>query len=510
MGVTNGIIAAGHADTAEAGARILREGGNAFDAAAAAALTSFVAEPSLTSLGGGGFCTAVPAGKSPVLYDFFVQTPTVRHPVKEMDFVESYIDFGTTRQIQYIGRGSAAVPGCPAGVLQIHAEWGRLPLSVVAAPAIELARKGVVVTPYQEFTISILNDVWKQSAGTRNIFFPDGELVTIGDRMVRADLADTLEALAREGAELFYAGEIGQRYARDNAENGGSVSWEDLRAYQVIKREPVRYPYRGYELITNPPPSAGGSMISYGLALLAGKDKLPPPQGPKYVALLTQVMREMEIMRADHLQPRLREGYDGKDILAESFLKKARRKINWLGNTTHISVIDAAGNAVGITTTLGGASGHTIPGTGVLTNNMLGELDLHPGGFYVWEPNSRVTSMMSPTVLTQNGRPKLVTGSGGSSRIRSAILQTLVNVVDHGMTVAAAVDHARLHYETGILNLEPGLLKNVDSFSLPEVELVPWQEKSMFFGGAHTVGFDPDGTLAGKADQRRDGKVVWV
>jgi gamma-glutamyltranspeptidase/glutathione hydrolase len=505
-----GIIAAGHIETAKAGAEILKAGGNAFDAAAGAALASFVAEPSLTSLGGGGFLTADPADGKAWVYDFFVQTPKIRYPVEEMDFVESFIDFGPTQQTQYIGKGSVAVPGCPAGIFQAQQDLGRLPMNVVAAPAIELARRGVEITPYQAYTIAILREVLHASPECSRIFSKGGKLVQEGDIVKHPLLANTLEALVREGVDLFYRGEIARIYARDNEENGGSVSLHDLESYRVIRREPVRYKYRDFEFLTNPPPSAGGTMISFGLALLAGREKIPPPQGPAYVAMMAGVMREMEYMRRQHLQGRLYEGYHADHVLVDSFVKKKRRLINYLGNTTHISVMDTEGNAASITTTLGGASGHTLPGTGVVSNNMLGELDLHPQGFYEWTPDSRVTSMMSPSVLRQNGRSRLVIGSGGSSRIRTAILQVLVNLIDHHMTIEEAVDHARIHYESGLINLEPGIMDETDFLATPKATVVHWQEKSMFFGGAHSVGIMADGTMQGRADQRRDGAVVEV
>ena len=505
-----GIIAAGHVETARAGQSILEAGGNAFDAALGAMLTSFVAEPSLTSFGGGGFMTAYTANGQACLFDFFVQTPKHRRPVEEMDFVESHINFGTTTQKQFIGKGSVAVPGCPAGLFHIHQKLGYMPIQEIAWPAIELAKKGHVITPYQAYTVKILESILFYTEESVNIYAPQGHLTKAGEIVYRPDFAETLEWICEEGVRVFYEGEIGQKFAHDNAESGGSVSLEDLKSYQVIERDPIKLNYRDHILVTNPPPSEGGSMISFGMALvreLFPKEISLPPKGPEYVSMLASVMSGMDLFRYNHLPiSEIRSG-DILDYLNPGFVKPFKDKVDLLGNTTHISVLDAEGNAASVTTTLGGSSGCVIPGTGIPTNNMLGELDLNPRGFYKWDENVRQTSMMSPTIVVKDGRPEIVTGSGGSSRIRTAILQILLNLIDHKMPIHEAVAYPRVHWESHLLNLEPDLAG--DNFNLPNSELKFWDEKHMFFGGAHTV-VSEKGFLDGFADLRRDGSVKRV
>lgn len=494
-----GVIAAGHAETARAGQEMLAEGGNAFDAALAAALASFVCEPSLTSLGGGGFLTARTAAGDELLFDFFVQTPRQRRPVAEMDFEASQINFGTTVQPQYIGRGAVAVPGCPAGIWEAHQRLGRLPFARIVAPALRLCREGVHITPYQAYTISILEPVLLSDPESKALFAPAGHLLRQGEWLYRPQLADTLEAYAREGGRLFYEGEIGQAFAADNAARGGSVTLEDLRAYRVVVRPPLRHDYRGYTLLSNPRPSAGGSMIACGLRLLAGQHvRGHTPQGEAYVHLLARVMQGMEAYRRGPMAA-------ADPMATAAFVHDWRHRLDWLGNTTHISVLDADGNAAAITTTLGGASGRNMPGTGVPTNNMLGEIDLHPEGLYRWTPDQRVQSMMSPSLVLHRGQPVFALGSGGSSRIRTAILQVLVNLIDHGMHPEDAVRHPRLHWEHGILNLEPGLIAHPHLLRWDDAKVIPWHEPNMFFGGVHLVVRDPKGKLSGVADARRDG-----
>ncbi|MEO1449050.1 MAG: gamma-glutamyltransferase [Bacteroidota bacterium] len=500
-----GVIAAGHAATAQAGLDMFAAGGNAFDAALAATLMSFVAEPSLTSLGGGGFMTAVPAGASPTVYDFFVQTPRQRRPLQEVDFLASEINFGTAIQRQYIGKGSAAVPGCPAGVWQAHQHLGKLPFTQIAQPAIEACKNGIKITPYQAYTLSILEPILLHSPEMREIFDVSGRLIQAGETMHRPKLAETLQQFAREGADIFYKGSIGQAYAADESAYGGNITLPDLEAYQVVMREPVRCKVGAYELLTNAPPSAGGSMIAFGLKLLANLAPLPAPDTKAYVRCMADVMRAMDHFRATELQSRTHPAPTPQEFLDDGFVARFQPGINWLGNTTHISVLDETGNAASVTTTLGGASGHTIPGTGILTNNMLGEVDLHPGGMYEWGLDQRVVSMMSPSILLKDDQPFLILGTGGSSRIRTAILQVLANVIFHDMPVQMAVESPRLHWESHHLNLEPGLVEQFESLGMDDSSCTQWPDRNMFFGGVHSVVRMPDGRLDGTADSRRDG-----
>ncbi|MCL4138368.1 UNVERIFIED_CONTAM: hypothetical protein GTU68_042467, partial [Idotea baltica] len=265
---TPGIIAAGHKATAQAGQRILSLGGNAFDAAVAAAFVSFIAEPSLTSLGGGGFMTAFDKYGKSLVYDFFVQTPQIRRKIEEIEFILSQINFGTTVQEQYIGRGAVAVPGCPAGLFHIHEQLGQLPLHEILAPAIELGREGLEVTPYQSYTISILEPILLYSEASKTVFAIGDRLIKEGEWMKRPQFADTLEYLGKEGVRDFYEGDIAKLFIGEQ-ESYGSLTMEDLKNYQVRERTPVKYNYRDHTFLTNSPPSAGGSMISYGLASLS-------------------------------------------------------------------------------------------------------------------------------------------------------------------------------------------------------------------------------------------------
>ncbi|MFK7970966.1 MAG: gamma-glutamyltransferase family protein [Bacteroidia bacterium] len=482
-----GIIAAGHSETAKAGYEMLQAGGNAFDAVLSAMLVSFIAEASLTSMGGGGFLNTWTAEGESVLFDFFVQTPKIRKPVEEMDVKESYIHFGATSQKQYSGKGTVAVPGCAAGLFHVHKRLGRLPMKEIMAPAIELARKGVLITPYQEYSLDILRDMMLEKPEVAAIYGPNGHTLRTGETMYMPAFADLLELLEREGVRAFYEGEVGQAFAADNEANGGSVSMEDLRAYRVKERMPLSVDYHGYKLYTNPLPSAGGTLICHGLHHLAARPSADSPFGMEHAGRLIETFQAMEAYRKAEMHPPLNDP---------------------LGNTTHISVIDAEGNAASLTSTVGGATGELIPNTGIQTNNMLGETDLFPDGLYTWPTNVRVSSMMSPSILAQNDKPKLVIGSGGSSRIRTAIIQVLVNMLDHKMPIQDAVNHPRLHYENGLLSLEPGLLAAEELDQVQRFNPVLWDAANMYFGGTHAAVLRSDGSFAGAADARRSGVVL--
>ena len=475
-----GIIAAGHKETAQAGRLILDAGGNAFDAALAALFTAFVAEPTLTSMGGGGFFLSYTAEGKANLFDFFVQTPQRRKDIAEQDLVRSQINFGHATQAQYIGRGTTAVPGCPAGIETVHRQLCSMPLSEIVQPAIDLCKRGVEISSYQEYSISILEPVLLHSHEMCKIFGKEGQLTQQGDIVYRPQLAESLERFCRLGAREFYEGDIAQILVKDHKENGGCISTDDLKAYTVVNRMPLSRSYRKKTVLTNPLPSAGGSMIVFGLAFLEQVKQMPKSHGPDYVKLLIETMQKMDSFRINFIN-------------------------NPSGNTTHISVMDKNGNAASLTSTMGGACGYTIPETGIPLNNMLGETDLNPDGVNSWVPGTRLTSMMAPTIVLDKRKAWLALGSGGSSRIRSAILQVLIQMIDYNRKISKAVLHPRCHWENASLSIEPGLLDEMDDIGIPESAIKRWDKISMFFGGVHAIAANGTHGWSASADSRRDG-----
>jgi gamma-glutamyltranspeptidase / glutathione hydrolase len=488
------MVAAGHPVTAEAGARVLREGGNAVDAAVGAALASWTAEPLLTGPGAGGYLLVAGAGERPTLLDFFVEAPGrdadqgsagLRAALVPVD-----VFFGDVGQRFHVGAASCGVPGVPAGLAAALERWGTVPAAELAAPAAAQARAGVPVSAAQAYVFEILEGIVASTPEARAAFAPSGRALREGERFASAELAETIERFGAEGAAPFYEGDLAGAVVDWVGARGGQLSLADLRAYAAIPREPVRARYRGRDVLTNPPPSAGGTLLAMALARLDARGPGPPRLGD-----VVAVMEEAQAQRTPAFVAGLTEpGF------AERFLAAH------LGSTTHISVVDADGLACSMTCTNGEGSGMVVPGTGIHVNNVMGEEDLSPLGFFTAPPGRRMPSMMAPTVvLGPEGEVELVLGSAGSNRIRSAILQVVVGVVDHGLRAREAVLAPRVHFEEGVVYAEPG----VPLDELGGREVVVFAARNLFFGGAQAVERDRrTGALSGAGDPRRGGAAV--
>ncbi len=523
-----GIVAAGHPLTAGAADEILRAGGNAFDAALAALVTACATEPVMASPAAAGFLLALPVEGKPRVYDFFAQTPAQRRPEAEIEFNPIIADFGEAQQEFHIGLGTVAVPGMVKGLFAAHGDLGALPIAEIMAPAITLARGGVTITPFQAYLFGVIGPTFLSTKACRAIFgSPNGEgLVGEGEILRQPELADVLEALSREGAALFYEGEIAGQIARDMAGTpGGHITAADLAAYQVILREPLSFEYRRARIHTNPPPASGGLMAAFGLKLLEGRDVAAFPFGSAdHVALIASAIRETGEARLDMAARGEGTGEAGEAMLDAEFLDIYRARLTGRPRarrgTTQISVIDGAGNLASLTVSNGEGSGYVVPGTGIVMNNMLGEEDLNPGGFHRWPTARRMASMMAPTAVewpagagpgAVAGR-KVATGSGGSNRIRSALLQVLVNLIDYGMPLDQAVSAPRLHVEDGLLSIEGGFeLDQLGAVLEACASVQIWDRRNMFFGGAHSVEALTKGgrlSFSGAGDERRGGSVL--
>ncbi len=488
----HGIVAAGHPLTAQAGAQVLREGGNAIDAAVAAMLTSWVAEPLLSGPGAGGYMLVAEPGEQPVLLDFFVAAPgfgACRQDRAPLVPVE--VDFGgDARQVFHVGAASCGAYGNPAGIDAAMRRWGSMALADLAAPAAALAREGVTVNRQQAEVIHLLEAILRTTSECEAIYAPAQELLGVDGRWRDLELGDAIERLGAEGARPFYEGDIGQAVVRWIAERGGALTAEDLRRYEPIERAPLCVHYRGREVYTNPPPSAGGILLALALGRL---DDAPSP--PSLSSIVVSMEEAQSERTPEFLDGLAEQGFAGRFLGSR------------LGSTTHISVLDAAGRACSVTCTNGEGSGIVVPGTGIHLNNIMGEEDLSPLGFHHAPPGRRMPSMMSPTVVAANGKVQVALGSSGSNRIRSALLQTIVAVVDHGLPPAAALAEPRVHFESGVIYTEPGI--PLDELRCEPHEIQAFRAKSMFFGGVQIVGCDSQtGELSGAGDPRRGGVAV--
>jgi gamma-glutamyltranspeptidase / glutathione hydrolase len=509
-----GAVAAGHPLTAEAGAQVLADGGNAVDACIAAAFVSWVAESPLTGPGAGGFMVVHQArDRSTRVLDHFVAVPGLglRRPgAHAMEAVG--IDF-TPESSQFfrIGPASCAVPGAAAGLGEAHRRFASLPWRTLVEPAIAHARGGVSLNEGQAYLHTILDPILRHTDEGRAMYSLNSNHLVAGDRLVLDDLARTLEQLAEKGPRDLYTGELARELSRHLRAGGGDVTLRDLREYRVIQRRPVRVPFLGYEFYSNPPPSRGGVLIGLGLQLLDRLGVARPVGSAEAMAQLVEIMRAQESVTDGRFSSELYRGGLASRLADPRHLAAAARRIRrqlpeLQRGTTHISVVDAQGNAASLTASTGAGSGVVVPGTGIQLNNMLGEFDLSAP-----RPGVRFTSGMAPSLVIADGRPRLVVGSAGSLRLRGAIFQIVINTVAHGLGIEEALARPRVHLEEGKVHVEGGNDPvEVDRLESRGYELLRWRDRNLFFGGAAGVELLDDGTLAAAGDPRRGGHGVVV
>ena len=473
-------VAAGNADTAAAAVEVLRAGGNAVDAAVAAGFASAVTEPGLSSLGGGGFLLAAPPDRPERVLDFFVDAPGRGRPVDELvpEPLPVTLRFAGADQVFSAGWGSVAVPGCLDGYLHAVRTLGRLAPAQVVAPAARLARSGTVVDAAQGALLALLSEILTLTAEGRAVFAPDGRVLRAGERMRNPLLADLLDDVGR-GAVTGVAQLAGPLATAADAA-GGLLTADDLAAYAVVEREPLRLSYRGTGLSTNPPPSFGGGLV---LAALAELGEQPPQDGSARAAVR----------------------------LADALVRMSERHVagpRAVRGTTHVSVADADGGLAAMTMSNGSCSGVFLPGTGIQLNNVMGEADLHPEGLQATPAGVRVGSMMAPTVLRAGDGTRTALGSGGSERIRSALLCTLTALLDRGAPLEDAVASPRLHWDRTALQVEPGLPDDVLGALRAGLPVREWSRRDLYFGGVHAVSHALDGSVHAVGDGRRGGVAV--
>ncbi len=492
-----GAVAGGSSYTVRAGLEALAAGGNAADAAIAAQLMACVAEPLLTGLGGAGMGIVRFGGEVAVL-DLFADVPGLgsTRPAPMQDVT---LDYGASQQSFRVGPGSVAVAGVPAGLCLLHERHGTLPLPVLAAPAVRAARAGIDVRDGLERVFKLLWPIIQLSPDLMELFSRDGRPLAFGDRFTRPRLGDTLEAFARSGDAYFRTG-AGAQAALSALGAGSSIGREDLVAYEPRFVVPERFTYRGAELCAPGPPSAGGAMVEAMLRLLAAGPPLVGDGSAAETLRLADAIRPVYALR-DDVVPRA--------LFAPGF-RQALRAALGQGFTTHLSTVDEAGNAVGMTTSLGESCGIVAPETGVLLNNFLGEDDVNPAAA-MRGPGERLMTMTSPMLVRHQDGQLDVLGTGGSSRIPSALLHAVIYRTDGASSCDAAVLGPRVHPEAGRLKMETSgrapdelvqLRKQVEA--LDEVH-----EPSLYFGGVHLASQGPRG-LGGSGDPRRGGSFGVV
>lgn len=477
-----GVVAAGSPVTVQAGLFAFEAGGNAVDAAVAAQLCACIAEPLLTGLGGGGLAMVRMGGKA-LTCDFFSDAPSGHGPMHSVE-----LDFGPTTQVFHVGPSSIALPGLPAGLWAMHRRWGRVPLRELVQPAVHAAREGVRVSSGFARVLELLWPIQQLSPTSAELFGPGGTALVEGDIFRNPRLAETLLAFVEEGPELFRTGHVAQLLL----EAAPGLTQADLLHYQPAFSEALAIPYRNTTAWLPAQPSQGGFQVARALVEL-GQGPMPRPFGFDQVERLAMAMDHAEkeggLMADTIFQPGFQQRYLGQ---AGS------------GFTTHVSAVDAEGNAVALTSSLGETAGLVLGDTGVCPNNFLGEEDVNPPGHEA-PPGRRLVTMCCPTVLTGADRVYAF-GSGGSSRIRSAVLHAIVYLVDHGIDPEQVPRLPRCHMQEGVLRVEsfdrpPDTLEEL----LDEhPRLVVFERPGMYFGGLHIAGLVPRGFVGG-GDPRRSG-----
>ncbi|NOX15721.1 MAG: gamma-glutamyltransferase [Epsilonproteobacteria bacterium] len=501
-----GVVSAGDLNTAKAGEKMLKMGGNAYDAMCACLLAAPLCEPILTSLGGGGFMLSTQEGEEPIVYDFFVDVPSKK--IENPEFFPVNVDFGTTVQEFHIGCGSAAVPGVVKGIWQIYKELCSLPIETIIEPAYSYATQGLYLSKVQADFLKLLTPIYFSTKSSRDIYVKDGHLVDEKQLFKNEEYGNFLKEFAKKGSDVFYKGEVGSSIENLCKNNNGLLDKKTLQEYEIVKKSPLKFKYKDYDIYTNPPPSSGGILTAFSL-LLIENENLGAYRSQEYFEKLIEAQKITTEFRKKHVDEflhinNLRDVLKD-DKLLDGFRDELAKKLNMWGNTTHISIIDNQGNAASVTTTNGEACGHIIPQTGIMLNNMLGEEDLNPYGFFGWNSGIRLPSMMAPTAVLKDNHLLLLLGSAGSNRIRSAMLQTIINYTHFDMTVQDAIDEPRLHYEGGTIFTEPPLDIKLNGM-LDMYELNQFKTLNMFFGGVQAV----SGDLQGGADPRRGACVLKV
>ncbi len=507
---------------AQAAAEVYGAGGNAADAAVAAAAAVSVTEPLMSSIGGGGFALVrAPDGPDgsageAELVDYYDCMPGKGLPSSAFGAGGS----PTTMTLKYgagvksiVGAASCAVPGSLRGWEMLLRRHGRLTLRETLAPAVRLARDGFRLCKTSGMWFEVAEEVLRITDETKKNFYTGDRVYRTGEKVRFPELADTLEAVGEEGADLLYQGELARRISEYILREGGIITEEDLATYEAVLREPLSFGYEEHTVYTNGPPSAGGPTLAQMMRVISGYD-LPNLPDEDYGKVLTGAMK-YALEDRDRAYTDLSENASvAERLTSEEYVRAQRARIFsdsgyafGSPHTSHLSCVDETGLAVSITASMGYGSGIVIPGTGIPMGNTLGEPELNPKGFHALAPGERLISSMSPTILTSPDGDLVSLGSPGASRIPTSIVQTLINVVDLGLSLKAAVNAPRIHAEGDLFAYEAGA-KRPDLSGYGRT--LTYDEPNMFFGGVNAVRRTHEGTFEAAADPRRSGGVAFA
>lgn len=530
----NGMVASEQELATQIGVDILKAGGNAVDAAVAVGFALAVALPNAGNIGGGGFMMVhdTRSGKD-IALDFREVAPRGASRTMYLDADGKVID-GKSLHTHY----AVGVPGTVAGMTHALSRWGSMPLARVMAPAIALADKGYPVSVTLAKTLEQEKKQMGRWPATQAVFWKNGAPLQTGERLVQKDLAQSLRLISQQGAKAFYQGAIAQKIAAEMAPHANAITLQDLRDYKVAEREPVRGSYRGYQIVTMPPPSSGGAHL---IQILNMMERWPMNQwganSAQSMHYMTEAMKLAYADRSEYLGDpdfvkiplkglisknyagELAAGIEPQQARPSQDIRPGRPQVYESDQTTHYSVVDKAGNAVAVTYTLNTnfGSGIVARGTGILLNNEMDDFSAKPGvanayGLVGGDANAvqagkRPLSSMTPTLVLKDGKPVLVTGSPGGARIITTVLQQVVNHIDFGMNPAEAASTPRFHHQW-----TPDELRVEKGFSPDTLALLrQWGHKVALkasMGRSQTIEVR-DGLLRGASDPRNpDGKTM--
>ena len=511
MPPTKAAIAADSPLTAAAGARIAEQGGNAVDIAVAAAITAAASEVLMCSLGGSAFFMVRPAGQAAELIDGADAMPTVHQPPasESAAWRNVHVAYGDGIDIQ-AGAASVAVPGMLAAAETAWQRHGSLPWPEIVAPAIEVARNDIPVTPTLAMWLNMSAlPLFSQQPASRDCFAPGGIPLEENQTFRIPRLAGTYQAIADEGARTLYEGDIAASFAEEIQALGGFISRADLAAYQAIVREPLELHSRGFHLALNPPPAVGGVALGCLISMLEAnwREDMNAAQRARL-----QAQAQVALMQ---LREHQLHDADLDDRAARELLQKSGTPAALPGlkspHTTHLSVITEDGSMSSVTMSMGYGAGINVPSLGIALNNSLGEPELNPQGFHVAPAGTRLISNMAPTLAWHADGRCLAVGSPGASRITTSIAQTWARFAMEEMTYEAAVEAPRLHIEAYHDQLraqyEPGI---DDSLLADNFVKRPFDSRNMYFGAIKLAALDRARNFHAVADQRRHGAVEFL
>ena len=523
---SSGMVATNHPLGSAAGLEMLAMGGNAMDAAVASVFALSVVEPMMVGIFGAGFINYYDASSGEfVNIDNYSVAPAAATPDMYETISDTWPDYMETADRENdVGYKAVGVPGALMGWCHAEERYGRLGLDTVLQPAIRYASRGFAVSQYLADIIRLNEEDLAMFPASAEVFLPGGKPPAAGQTIVRTDYARTLEAVAAEGPDVLYKGRIGEMVAADMGANDGVITGEDFAQYRIHLREPVRGTYRGYDVVSVAPTSSGGTAIIEILNILEGFEIGSLGYGTAEGAhLLAEAMKIAFADRFEYLgDPAFVEVPVGA-LTDKAYAAARRREIDtsqareytygnpslYVGegaDTTHLTTADSDGNVVSTTQTIHAVFGSkvTTPGTGMLLNNTMNIFDPHPGNANSIAPGKRMVSSMSPTIVMKDGKPFMALGTPGATRIFPSVLQAIVNVIDHGMSLQEAVEAPRIWTQGQELEVEPGISGGVQA-ALTEmghkVQVVP-----RVAGGMNGVMFDhPNGVIRGAACFRADG-----